>query len=488
MVFFVLLLAALACKAAQGGLRTHTPVPPTLLISGLATPATSTPPVPTRVIVQPTSTLLSSLAGTSSPLPSELVPTLSATLGLALTDTVTATGPLTGTLVYDPAVEARQLKVFEQLWGTVRDRYLYKDFNGLDWNAVHSEYSAKIQGGMTDDAFYAAMHEMITRLGDDHSVFFSPQEAAEQDQEFQGSLSYAGIGVMTSLVPDRQRLTVILVFPGSPAEQAGIKIHDSLLDVNGQPLVDANGARISLIRGPEGSTLTITVQSPGEQPRQLQITRQKVTASMPVPHSLLTSPGGKRIGYIFIPTFDEKNISDEIGQAISDLASGGPLDGIILDNRFNPGGASDVMLNTIRYFTDGPVGYFVERNNANELTVHGQDIGGSLQAPIVDLVGKGTASFGEIFSGCLADLKRAYIIGQTTDGNVEILSIFDFSDGSRAWIATSTFRPWNHKEQDWEQTGIVPDQTVLSNWDEVNLQTDPVIAAALAHFDSLPQP
>jgi C-terminal processing protease CtpA/Prc len=101
----------------------------------------------------------------------------------------------------------------------------------------------------------------------------------------------------------------------------------------------------------------------------------------------------------------------------------------------------------------------------------------------VVLIGKETVSFGEIFSGILQDLGRAYLIGETTDGNVEILYVYEFTDGSSAWIAHDTFQPVNNPDADWEMNGIIPDKIVSANWDEVTLQTDPAIQAALEYFE-----
>jgi len=156
---------------------------------------------------------------------------------------------------------------------------------------------------------------------------------------------------------------------------------------------------------------------------------------------------------------------------------------LILDNRENGGGNSEILLNTLAYFVNGEVGSFVERANRTPLGVNPSDINGSQRVPLVVLVGKNTASFGEIFAGILQDLGRATIIGEQTDGNVEVLSIYDFKDGSRAWIATSTFRPLNHPNQNWEKTGITPERIVSSRWDEVTLETDPAVLAALQYFD-----
>jgi carboxyl-terminal processing protease len=99
------------------------------------------------------------------------------------------------------------------------------------------------------------------------------------------------------------------------------------------------------------------------------------------------------------------------------------------------------------------------------------------------LVGPNTVSFGEIFSGILKDQGRATLIGETTEGNVEILWGYNFEDGSRAWIAHDTFEPVNHPEWDWEHDGIIVDIEVPADWDEFTFQTDPAIQAALEHLN-----
>jgi carboxyl-terminal processing protease len=160
------------------------------------------------------------------------------------------------------------------------------------------------------------------------------------------------------------------------------------------------------------------------------------------------------------------------------------LDGLIIDNRFNEGGASTVFSKILGLFTSGPVGYYASREETVPLRIIGENIGGSQDVPLVVLVGRDTISYGEIFSGILQDLGRATLIGETTDGNVEILWAFEFSDHSRAWIAHDAFRPLNNSEQDWEQSGIIPDQAVSAAWDEITQENDPLIQAALAHFDA----
>jgi C-terminal peptidase prc len=372
------------------------------------------------------------------------------------------------------------------LWRIVRDTYLYPDFNGLDWEAIGDEYRHKVEAGLTYTDFYAAMEEMISRLGDDHSVFLPPEEASAESAEFAGENDYVGIGVLTKVVTERKRLTILVVFPDSPAERAGLQPHDNILAVDGEAVVDEDGYRRNLLRGPENTTITLTVQTPGEAPRQVDITRQRVSGAVPVPYRELTTPKGKRVGYILLVTFADETVDDQVERALKALTAEAPLDGVILDNRQNSGGADEVARGVLGFFTSGTLGHFVDRDNRRRaFNIIGSDINGSMSVPLVVMVGSGTASFGEIFAGVLKDSGRAYIIGETTEGNIELLWGYEFEDGSRAWIAHETFRPRRHPNDNWEQSGIVPDLTVAVNWDEVTLESDAAIQAALEYLDGI---
>jgi carboxyl-terminal processing protease len=460
---------------------------PALVLSGLAIPGLACQVGSKAFQPAQAKSGLSLITQTAPPtLPPTPAWTPTVTFTPTLLPTYTPSPTLAPTLTPTPVVtpSALQLRVFERLWLIVRDNYLYPDFNGLDWDVVHTEYSQKIEAGLSDDDFYTAMDEMIHRLGDDHSIYFSPEMARQEDSEFAGNNNYVGIGVLEMPVPERKRITIIVTFPGSPAETAGIQSHDSILAVNGQPVLDENGVRHGLLLGPEGTKLVLTVQTPGQEPRQVEVTRQRITESIPVPYSELTTPHGKRVGYILLPTFGDETIADKAKQALKDLSARERLDGVILDNRMNNGGADYVARGVLSYFTRGVLGYFIDRDqHKRAFSVIGNDINGSSKMPVVVLVGPDTVSFGEIFSGALRDASRAYLVGQPTAGNVELLSQYNFQDGSRAWIAHEAFHPRHHPDLVWENTGVVPDLVVQSNWDEVTLETDPVIKAALVHLD-----
>lgn len=395
--------------------------------------------------------------------------------------TPTPAPTLTPTLTPSPL----HLRVFEDLWQVVNDNYLYSDFNGQDWDSIGVEYRARIEEGLSDEDFYAAMEEMVFRLNDDHSAFLNPEDAASEDSEFAGENDFVGIGVLTTAIPERDRIAIILTFPGSPAEQAGLKPHDSILEADGVPVLDENGVRRDLLRGPAGTQVTLTVQSPGEAPRQVNVIRNRVNGPVPVFYTWLESSNGGKIGYILLTTFADETTDDQVAEAIGQLTQEAPLDGLVLDNRYNSGGADNVARGVLSYFTSGVLGHFVDRDQIQRsMEVIGNNLYDSYTLPLVVLIGPNTASFGEIFSGVLRDAGRAHLIGEQTEGNIELLWGYDFEDGSRAWIAKETFRPANHPEQDWEREGIAPDEIITSNWDEVTLESDPVIQAALNYLDN----
>jgi carboxyl-terminal processing protease len=157
----------------------------------------------------------------------------------------------------------------------------------------------------------------------------------------------------------------------------------------------------------------------------------------------------------------------------------GPLDGLILDNRLNGGGSSDVLEPILSFFTSGKLGQFVSRKESSPLQISANPIQNSQDVPLIVLVSEETVSFGEIFSGVLKDSGRAKIAGQTSLGNVEVLHGYDFDDGSRLWIAEDTFDP-SISHANWEETGIVPDVEAYADWDTFIFETDPSVAAALS--------
>ena len=437
----------------------------------------------TRMIVPPTATVAptATIAATATPLASEtpvpLVPAFvpaecqSMPLATVVPDTLTQLAP--NAEEDNPKISTtQQLKILRDTENIIEKVYIYPDYNGKDWNEIKSRYRAKIAAGLDTQAFYTEMQSMITELGDEHSFFLSPFEVKQQEEELSGDLEFVGVGVYANFDYDHGRVVVITTFPDSSADHAGIKSHDSILAVDGMPVFDEKNNRI---RGPKCSVVVATVQTPGEEPRQVVLVRHTIEGNLRVEARLVATTDGSKIGYLFIPSFFDETIPPQIEKALNDF---GPLDGLILDVRMNGGGSSVVVDPIMSFFASGNLGKFVSRDRSRTLKIDPNPIQNSQTVPLVVMVSKDTVSYGEIFAGIMRDVRGAKITGETSLGNVELLHGFDFDDGSQMWLASERFVPQRSKEN-WEDTGIVTDIEAFAPWDTFTFETDPSIAAAL---------
>jgi carboxyl-terminal processing protease len=433
----------------------------------------------TRIFVPVTPTPTASLTPTPSATPLEAglyIPTSCQGQPVATLPPATLMAEATPNVGTDEAIsKEKQLRIFEELSSTITKVYLYPDFNGLDWTAIVAKYRAKVKAGLETQIFYGEMKKFVSELADEHSHFLSPAEVAASNLELLGQNDYVGIGILILPMIEKERLTILSILPGSSAEQGGLKQHDSILAVDGVPIVQNGVAHTEWVRGPECSAEVLTVQSPGEEPRDIMFMRYRITSSLPIVAQLVPTTDGSRIGYIFLPTFFDSTIPGQVEEALEDF---GELDGLILDNRMNGGGSSSVLEPILSYFTSGILGNFVSRKERHPLKIAANPVQNSQTVPLVVLVGKDTVSFGEIFSGALQDTGRAKIVGETTLGNVETLSGYNFEDSSQAWIARERFEPLN-SDADWEKDGIVPDVQAYADWDTFTFENDPSVAAAL---------
>ncbi len=451
----VLILLSLSCNAV-----TRVFVAPT------ATP-TVTPTATATATLEPSATPLEAGLYVPPSCQAKPVATIPAATTVAQPPSSLGTNPIIST--------AEQLRVFDALTKKVSEIYLYPDFNGLDWKGTVATYRAEVKKGLDTETFYAKMSELITKLNDEHSSFLSPVEQAASESELSGQNDYVGIGILVLPLPEKKRLTLLSVFPGSSAEHGGLKQHDSILAVDGIPLVENGEAHSERVRGPECSAVVLTVQSPGEAARDVMFMRYRITTSLPIVARLVPTTDGSRVGYIFLPSFFDETFPTQVKKALRNF---GPLDGLILDNRMNSGGSSDVVEPILSYFTSGTIGHFVSRTQTHALKIKANPIENSQEVPLVILVGTDSVSFGEIFSGALQDIGRAKVVGQTTLGNVETLDGYSFEDGSQAWIAAERFDPLN-SHADWEKTGIIPDVEAYADWDTFTFENDPAVAAAV---------
>jgi carboxyl-terminal processing protease len=431
----------------------------------------------TQMVFPPTATPTATATATASPTPTPtplvpaFIPPECAAVPLATVSPELAI-QATPEFEVEEISKDQQLSILNQLGNIVEDIYVYPDYNGRNWNEIQARYQSKIEAGLDTQSFYQEMSLMIEELGDEHSFFLSPIEVSQAEAELSGDIEFVGVGLYVQPDFERERFIVISTYPGSPAEFAGIQHHDSILFVDQQPVVDEPGNRL---RGPQCSAVMLTVQSPGEAPRDVMLLRYAIQGNVPIDARLVPTTDGSKIGYIFIPSFFDETLPKQIENALNEF---GPLDGLILDVRMNGGGSSSVAYPILEFFADGKLGDFVSRDDARALEIDANEIQNSQTVPLVVMVSEDTVSFGEIFAGVLRDAGRAKVVGETSLGNVEVLHGFDFEDGSQIWLAAETFHS-AFSDANWEETGIVPDVQAFAEWDTFYFETDPSIAAAV---------
>lgn len=433
-------------------------------VTQLTNPATATPPV----------------AVTTAP----LTPTSAALVPAYVPPECTSVAPATvppqqiaPTQTLEPITEisqGTQLQIFDELTEIIDDVYVYPDFNNKDWEEIKSRYRNMVEAGMSTEQFYVEVNNMIVELGDEHSFYLSPLDAAASEAELRGENNYVGVGIYSLPDEERQTFTVISTFPDSPARFAGIQPHDRIIAVDGIPL-EVNENTASRVRGPQCSAVVLTVQAPNQAPRDLLLYRTAIQGNLTIEQRLVPTSDGSKIGYIFIPSFFDETIPPQIEQALNDF---GPLDGLIIDLRLNGGGSSSVVDPILEWFTDGNLGEFVSRTSSRTLDVNGESIHNSQDVPLILIVSEDTVSYGEIFAAVLKDSGRAKVVGETSLGNVEVLHGYDFEDDSQLWIASETFYSAT-SDTNFEETGIIPDLPAYAEWDTITFETDPSITAAL---------
>lgn len=410
-----------------------------------------------------------------------------ATATPAPTATPTATPEPTPTPTPTPIVSAEeqalQLETFETAWQIVNDSYVDPDFNGVDWAAQRPLFRARIEAGLTAAQFAELMNELIGLLNDDHSYYLTAADAAGEDALSRGEAGYAGVGLVAYPRPEQGDALVVWAIPGNPAAEAGVRARDSLSAVDGAPICcDARGELFNLLRGPVGTTIALTVQSPGGQPRDVVVERRPIQLTQVLDAARIDGD----LGYIALYTFLLNGTAEQFEAAWRALNDDPetPLQGLILDLRANSGGFHRERDAVLELFTFGELGGYLSRDAFFPLNLAGRDVLRSQTIPLVVLIGPGTNSNGELFAGALQERGRATLIGGPTQANVETLYVHDLPDGSRIWLAEERFVPPSGAA--WEETGIVPDIPIAQPWDAfVDPDDDAALATAVTHLRSV---
>lgn len=297
------------------------------------------------------------------------------------------------------------------------------------------------------DLMTGAVRGAVAAVGDPYSDYFDAKAFKEFLVEVKGS--FGGVGLVLGM-RDKQ-ITVVAPIEGTPADQAGIASGDRIIAINGQSTKEmAIDEAVAMIRGPEGSEVTLTVARPGQEAVDYAITRATIQIKTVTGKML---DGG--IGYIRLSYFNE-NTGDEFAAKLRDLESQG-LKALILDLRNNPGGLIDESVKVAGHLIPpGPVVSVVSRDGKRR--EHFPPRPAETRYPLAVLINGGSASASEIVAGAVQDTGAGTLVGTKSFGKGSVQSLFPLGDDTALKLTTAKYH--TPKDRVIHGIGIEPDVAV----------------------------
>ncbi|CAB4746789.1 unannotated protein [freshwater metagenome] len=291
----------------------------------------------------------------------------------------------------------------------------------------------------------AAIEAALKASGDQWANYFPQESVKNLTQTLEGRYSGIGIWLRTS---KSGVLEVSSVQTNSPAAKAGIKVLDSLIDINGVAMDGASLATaVAALRGAPNTKLQIGVERNQEQIR-FEITRESIFNGDVVAYQLAT-----KVIYIQVSSITSQ-VATEIAVALKKYPHQG---GVVLDLRDNPGGLLNVAVDVASLFLNGGTVVSYSRKNESVLVLESNNNVADV-APMTVLINRSTASSAEVIAGALQDRNRAVIIGEKSYGKGTVQEIIELVDGSKLEITVGKYRTPNGRVID--QVGIAPDLLV----------------------------
>jgi carboxyl-terminal processing protease len=268
------------------------------------------------------------------------------------------------------------------------------------------------------ELYRRAADGLLANLHDPYAALLSGKDLEKHVERTTGD--YAGIGL---LVDSRNGwVTVVSPMRGSPAERAGIRAGDLLVEVDGQGAEDWTLDRaVQAMRGRIGTPVEIAVRRDSAgRPLRFRLMRERIHQAAVPPGVLL--PEG--VGYLSMSMVRE-NASEELEREITGLMSQG-MRVLLLDLRGNPGGLRDEAVEIADLFLDPRDEILVSRGRAPGDNHRWSDYSPQRwpELPVVVTVSAGTASAAEIIAGALQDHDRALVVGDTTYGKGIVQTVF----------------------------------------------------------------
>jgi carboxyl-terminal processing protease len=247
---------------------------------------------------------------------------------------------------------------------------------------------------------------------------------------------YQGIGADIEYIEGLP--TIMVLFKDQPADKAGLKTGDRLLEIDGRETVGYNREQLEeIMRGFPVTSMYLIVVRSGSGKKNLELLRGDV--SIPnVPYSGMLA---NNVGYVALTTFT-RQASKNVRDAISKLRADNPeMKGVVLDLRNNGGGLLNEAVDIVNIFVPKDELIVTTKGKVREwdrsYKTNGNPL--DLELPVAVLINNKSASASEIVSGSLQDLDRGVLIGQRSYGKGLVQNIMETGYGSRVKITIAKY-------------------------------------------------
>jgi len=306
------------------------------------------------------------------------------------------------------------------------------------------------QGKLDDEERLTLAMTGVTDTLDPHSNYLSPKVFNEFRIGTKGN--FGGLGIVIGMRDGD--LAVISPLEGTPADKAGIKAKDKIVQIGGESTINMSLTEaVEKLRGPVGSKVSIVITREGlADPLKFTLTRALIHIQS-VAGRLLDD---KRFGLVKIKNFQEDTVEQFRKTLIGFEEGGNQVEGLILDLRNNPGGLLDQAVALCDFFL--PKGTIVKTVGArgelleNERAQSGD---GGEEIPLVVIVNENSASASEIVASTLQNNDRAIVIGNRSFGKGSVQTVFDLKDGSALKLTIAKYL--TAKDYAVQSKGVNPD-------------------------------
>jgi carboxyl-terminal processing protease len=337
------------------------------------------------------------------------------------------------------------------------------------WELIQQDFYGELPS--EEEITYGAIRGATQALDDPYTAFLEPTYA-EYNRQTEGG-SYEGIGATVRM--EDGILSIVEPFEDGPADTAGLRPDDIVLQVDETPIEDMSiYEAISLILGPAGTEVRLTILRDGQEPFEVTVVRGQIDIPT-VEWELLPD----RIGHISMFDFSS-DATSKVAGAIRELQAEG-ASSLILDLRGNPGGYLHEAVLTAGLFLPQDNVVLIERTNEEEAVLRPEDFGSpapiAADIPMVVLVDGGSASASEIVAGALRDHNRATLIGEQTFGKGSVQIVYELSNGAELRVTKARWFTPNDDAIHGE--GLTPDIIVELTPDDDEAGLDPQLDRAI---------